>query len=229
MAEAVVFAHDLVLRAVAHAGSGDGELSACRARHQAQHRRDAQPRFGRRVEDDRATRSSRSSTDSRCGSKGCAGSISDVLALALGNRRAFVIGFMAFVIASFGLAPLPGRELLPGHRWRRNLSACPRADRHPHRGNRGPVRPYRTEDPLGHPARPAGFDRRQYRPAGQRHQPRLFQRRRRGTRGWRHSDYAERQSRCDRGLREDPAHGPAAHLPGLDLLPSCPPISSARS
>ena len=43
-------------------------------------------------------------------------------------------------------------------------------DRHAHRGNRGAVRSYRKSHPPGDPARPAGFDRRQYRPAGQRHQ-----------------------------------------------------------
>ena len=46
------FRDDRVLRAVAHAGSGDGELSACRAWHQAHDRRDAQPRCGGGIEDD---------------------------------------------------------------------------------------------------------------------------------------------------------------------------------
>ena len=37
----------------------------------------------------------------------------DVLTLALGNRRAFVIGFMAFVISSFGLAFFLGENFFP--------------------------------------------------------------------------------------------------------------------
>ena len=91
------------------------------------------------------------------------------LTLAMAIASIFAGGFLAFVLLSLLLVPFLGRNFFPRGGCGRNLSACPRARRHPHRGNRGAVRSRREPHPSGHPARPAGLDRRQYRPAGQRH------------------------------------------------------------
>ena len=100
---------------------------------------------------------------------------------------------MAFVIASFGLAFFLGENFFP---------AVDAGEIYLH--VRAPIgtRIEETAALFDHieqkirsviPPDQTGFDRRQYRPAGQRHQPRLFQRRRRGPRGRRHSGHAERQ------------------------------------
>ena len=65
---------------------------------------------------------------------------------------------------------VPRPELLPGGRFRADPDARARPARHPHRGDRAPVRPRRADGPPDHPARSARQHRRQYRPAVLRHQ-----------------------------------------------------------
>ena len=96
--------------------------------------------------------------------------------------------FWASSLLSLVPGAVPGREFLSRGGCGRDQPACARADGHADRGNRGPVRPCREAHPPGHPARRAGLHRGQYRPAGQRHQPRLSQHRRRRAGGWRHPD-----------------------------------------
>ena len=125
----------------------------------------------------------------------------------------FVLGFMAVVLASFAPGALPGPELLsrpsiparstcmsgrrsaPASRRRRRFSTT----------SKQTIRQIIPPDQLG-------VDRRQHRPAGQRHQPGLLQLRRRSARRTATSSLTERRStaprrstsrRCARSLPRD--------------------------
>ena len=122
----------------------------------------------------------------------------DLLALALGRRAVFIAGFMAFVLASFALAPLLGRNFFPSVDAGQILMhvRAPIGTRVEEIGQ--PVRRDPEGDPRDHPA---GRDRdhgRQHRHAGQRHQHDLQQHRRDRPAGRRHPDQAERGPRPDR-------------------------------
>ena len=60
----------------------------------------------------------------------------DLLVMALAHRTVFICGFLAFVLASFLLVPVPGPELLPVGRCRPDHPACARAGRHADGGDR---------------------------------------------------------------------------------------------
>ena len=165
---------------------------------------------------------------SRCASSRCARLIAAYLDAGAGASRIFVAGFLAVVVASFALAPFLGRNFFPtvdsgeinlhvrapiGTRIEETAALFDHIE---------------SEHPPGHSARSARFNRRQYRPAGQRHQPRLFQCRRRGPGRRRHPCHAEARITAHRRLCQDAAHGLAARAFPARPFPSCPPISSAR-
>jgi multidrug efflux pump subunit AcrB len=110
-----VFVHPL-----AHAGADDGEVHAapaCGAHRFAWHERELPPsknplvRFQRGFE----ARFERFRDGYR-----------DTLALALGHRKAFVAGFLAFVVASFALLPFLGRNFFPRSTAARSSCTCAR-------------------------------------------------------------------------------------------------------
>ena len=124
----------------------------------------------------------------------------DLLTLLVRRRGVFIPGFLAGCLALFALWPMARPGLLPQHRQRAVHPSHAREDRHPHRGNRAARRPSRDRDAAGDPGARAGHDRRQYRPAVQRHEPdpHLDRRARRGGRG--HHGLAQARSPTDRRL-----------------------------
>ena len=142
----------------------------------------------------------------------------ELLAMALGSRTVFIAGFMAFVLASFALAPMLGRNFFPSvdagqilmharvqvgtrvEETANQFAAIQKAIRE--------IIPSRRDRDHG----------RQCRHAGERHQPDLQQHRRDRPAGRRHPDQADRGSRADRALRGGAAPAASRALPGRHLL-----------
>ena len=93
------------------------------------------------------------------------------------SRAVFIAGFLAFVLASFALAPFLGRNFFPSVDAGQILmhARAPVGTRVEE--TRQPVRRHREGDPPDHPAARDRDHRRQYRHAGQRHQHDLQQHR----------------------------------------------------
>jgi multidrug efflux pump subunit AcrB len=142
----------------------------------------------------------------------------DLLGMALRHRTVFICAFMAFVMASFLLAPFLGRNFFPTVDSGQILMHA-----------RGPVGTRVEEsandfvdDPEGHPSdHPAAGDPddgRQYRHAGQRHQHDLQQYRHDRPAGRRYPDQAELRITDRRRLRARVAAPTSRDVPGLHLL-----------
>ena len=120
-----------------------------------------------------------------------------LLLLALGHPKTFIAAFLACVLLSFGLWPFLGENFFPAVDSGQNSDARPRPGRHPHRGNRAPVRPYRANRPSDDPARATRQHRRQHRAAVFRHQHGLPKHRNDRSGGRRHLDQPQGGSRFD--------------------------------
>ena len=81
----------------------------------------------------------------------------NLLELALGNRRIFIIGFMADRFRVLCPAAVPGTGLFPVGRFRPDQPACARPRRHAYRRDCRAVRSYRGQDPPDDPAQRVRF------------------------------------------------------------------------
>ena len=134
---------DRLVHPVAHAGA-DAWPIICMRGHHASSGRTIGDRSRRRA---RAIRSSAFSRASSGASRACATRYRALLSLALGRPKTFIGGFLACVVALVRPLAVSGRELLPGGRFRADPDARPRPARHPHRGDRAPVRSDRADHP----------------------------------------------------------------------------------
>ena len=165
-----------------------------------------------------AIRSRFSSADSNGASRRRGPSIGACSITALAGRRLFVVGFMVAVLASFALAPYLGRNFFPpiestqialhvraptGMRIEETAVEVDRIE--------AAIRSIIPPESLTH-------DRRQHRPADQRHQHGLLQYRNDRRVGRGHSDHPEGRPRGgSAGICEGYARDPAGPVSGNDL------------
>ena len=212
----------LVVHPVAHAGADDGELpaaAACRiTTHGGSRRRRAirwcwfQRGFEARFERIRA-------------------GYRDLLTMALAHRAVFVIGFLAFVAASFLLVPFLGRNFFPVGRCRPDPDAC-RAPRSAPASRRraNQFADIAEGDPPDHPA---GRDRRRMVDnIGMPISGINMTYNNTGVIGPQDGDIQIKLQRgppADRRVRPRAARAAAARVSRRDASRSCRPTSSARS
>ena len=135
------------------------------------------------------------------------------------NPLGLIVGFLACVVLSFGLAPFLGRNFFPARRFRRDPAAHSRPWRPARRADREAVR-RTSRNAVRRVIPPRQLDQRhgEHRPACQRHQHGIPEHRHGRAGGRRHADHAQRRSLADRRLRQDTANGTAARVSRHDVL-----------